>query len=361
VTEGPGQDRWRLRADAAQLLDVGRFDEARQRAGRLVAMAPDDPDALCLLTQALLGGRPDAARDAEAVARRAIAAAPDGEWAHRLLSIALIRQDRRSEAVDVARVATRLAPHHWQAWVQLAMAGGDIPAVRGEAWEAARHAVALAPLEAETHFAMGAVADAVDHAVARTAYREALRLDPGHLGAQNNLALVDLKQKKLLDGARGFVQAGTLDPTSALPAHNLQVTMLALLRRGHLVVWVGYFLLARVARLDSAGTTAVAIGLLWTAVVTGLSVLVWRRVRAMPAAVRHAAWTLATRDRTVAGWAISLALAAVLLAVGLLTGGAHGTVLAIGSWALGLGVVSLLTGVVVSWVAGRRIRRARPR
>nr|WP_204041270.1 hypothetical protein [Acrocarpospora phusangensis] len=118
---------------------------------------------------------------------------PHGEWGHRLASLALERLGRDSEAVDAAQEAVRLAPGSWAARLRLAGALRHLPGRWREASAEAAKAVRYAPEEPGPHALSGDLALARgDHRRAATAYRAALRRDPGHTGARVNLGLTYL-------------------------------------------------------------------------------------------------------------------------------------------------------------------------
>lgn len=78
-----------------------------------------------------------------------------------------------------AREAVRRDPADWRCHVALAEALA--PTEPDEAIEAARRAILLAPRESRPHEVLGDIAAAADDvALARRAYRDALRLDPGN-------------------------------------------------------------------------------------------------------------------------------------------------------------------------------------
>src|ERR1017187_3397844 len=87
-----------------------------------------------------------------------IAENPEGEWPHRLASLALSGLGRHQEAAEMARNGVRLAPHSAPCHITLA----QVLAKRGsdlvEARAAADRAVSLAPLDARSHMAVGMVA-----------------------------------------------------------------------------------------------------------------------------------------------------------------------------------------------------------
>ncbi len=137
-----GLDANALNAEAMRLRAAGRRDEAEAIARRILAAAPDhDP------TLRLLGVLRDEAGDHAAAAdlfARLIELSPDDAEAHYNLATSLLALARHEDAIDHFRRAIALAPDHAKAHSNLS------GALRGsgrfaEAEEAARTAVALAP------------------------------------------------------------------------------------------------------------------------------------------------------------------------------------------------------------------------
>jgi len=94
---------------AFQLTEAGQDEQAMQILTRLLAGYPDNAG----LTYTVLAVTHSAAgrlEESEAMARRAIAAAPDYSEAHRLLAHALIYQGKELEAEHSLRTALELSP-----------------------------------------------------------------------------------------------------------------------------------------------------------------------------------------------------------------------------------------------------------
>ncbi|GGK99826.1 hypothetical protein Sme01_37690 [Sphaerisporangium melleum] len=151
-----------------------------------------DPRAWCVVAVArLTRDLPEGALEA---AGEAVARDPDGEWGHRLVSLALERLGRDSEAVVAAQDAVRLAPGSWAARLRLASALRRLPGRWRDAWAQAQHAVRFAPEQPEPHVLTGDLALVRgDHRQAAAAYRAALRREEGHTGARINLGLTYLR------------------------------------------------------------------------------------------------------------------------------------------------------------------------
>ncbi|MEW9529973.1 tetratricopeptide repeat protein [Microbispora sp. NPDC049125] len=151
-----------------------------------------DPRAWCAVAVARLArDQPEAALDA---ARQAVGRDPQGEWGHRLVSVALERLGRDSEAVASAREAVRHSPGSWAARLRLGSALRRRPGGWREAWAEARAAVRFAPEEPDPHVLVGDLALLRgDHDSAARAYAAALRRRPDHPAARVNLGLTLLR------------------------------------------------------------------------------------------------------------------------------------------------------------------------
>lgn len=154
-----------------------------------------DPRAWCAVAVARLSrDQPEAALEA---ARQAVGRDPDGEWGHRLASLALERLGRDSEAVASAREAVRLAPGSWAARLRLGGALRRIPGRWRDAWAEARKAVRFAPDEPDAHVLAGDLALLRgEHERAARSYELALRRAPDHPGARINLGLTLLRWER---------------------------------------------------------------------------------------------------------------------------------------------------------------------
>ena len=107
---------------AAHLIDLRRFDQARQELGHALSETPTDVEALLLLSHLELeDGQLEASADA---ATRAAAEAPDDVRCHLLLASALQGLNRDRAAVDAARAAVRLAPDEPMTFLWILMPGG---------------------------------------------------------------------------------------------------------------------------------------------------------------------------------------------------------------------------------------------
>lgn len=211
-------------ARARVMLDLRRHDEAAGLLGPILAADPGNSTGWCLLALAHIGaGR---FKDAIVSAGRAIAAAPDYDWPHRLTCTAQLCMGNARAALRAAEEARRLSPQSWQAHVCVAeatLATGENFRLAAEAAAAAR---ALAPNAAEVHVISGKVSFALTRRKAARAHLErALALDPQHGDALNELGRVTFSGPFRGHAARYFLRAVRVNPRVSTYSSNLDVTV----------------------------------------------------------------------------------------------------------------------------------------
>lgn len=337
-------------ARARNLVALDKDAQARDLLARVLAEDPENAEALCLMAQSCLGLRDKLG--AVRAARAACRADPESEWACRLLALALARNRRADEAVWAATRAVQLEPGSWRTHVVRAEVDTILRAVTPTTESAAREAVRLAPHEAECHRQLGVVLlERKRYREARAALSEALRLDPQDAAARNDLARIDVRKRwNVGRAAAGFAAAAALDPTEQVAAHNLTVAGATGLRVVHLILAADLFTLGRAASqhngnraLAGAAFAAAAVAL------TAFGFLVWRGARPR---TLHLLAVVLRRDRMLAAWFILLV--ATLVCVGVATVvPAHDIV-----GTMACAYVTLFTGVLVTWVRGRRLKSA---
>ncbi|MFN8080581.1 MAG: tetratricopeptide repeat protein [Kineosporiaceae bacterium] len=287
------------------LLDAHRPEEALRALGPRLAEAPHDVRLLTLL------GRVHAQRqDREAmlqVANALAAVQPDGFFGHLLAAEALFALKQYHSALYAAQRAVERAPdmdvcHRMVAWT-----ASEVKGSQTLAWSAARHAVALDPLDADNHTCMGTIAmEQGDHQVAERAFAEALRLNPGEANARHNLGVMHSRQGRLTAAAEDLLASAALDPHHDLLARNLTAVVHQWMRRTHYGL-VGLWLVMLIATLSAPpawnlwarlGVLVVcaAIGVWWTRLTlrrlgSGASRVIWRVVHRGATALRF--WLMA--------------------------------------------------------------------
>jgi Flp pilus assembly protein TadD len=264
---------------AEHLLAIHRPQEALRLVGALLASEPANGAALCLAARAELAiGEPTRARD---LATRAVAAQPHEEHPLRLLALAWSAMGRSDEAHDAAAAAVACAPNVWQTHYTLAHVSSGVPGMSSAALEAARRAVELAPHEADAHAVLGLVAvENKDKATAEKSLREALRLDPDHAGARNDLGRLQMLRKNHFGAASHFFHAAANDVRSDVARRNIDAALTVAV--GRVVFWmsVAVFVIGRFA-VQTDSDMAVEAGYLMLAVLIGLAI--WQAVVIVPA------------------------------------------------------------------------------
>ncbi len=206
---------------ATAYVDTRRWRQALEVLRPVISRSPEDPYALCLIAHCHLGLQ-DPSR-ALAAANAAAAAAPMDPWAARLQSAALRAARRWREARAAADRAIGLAPNSLDTHLERAAvdAASGRPTRAGIA--AAHQAVRLGPDVPAAHVASGNVWLVRRRPKqARTAFTEALRLDPTNVAAQHGLALIAQQFGSQLEAARLLIGIIRLDPANQQYAKQLR-------------------------------------------------------------------------------------------------------------------------------------------
>ena len=268
------------------LLEAGRGEEAITLLTRGLSMAPQDDEVLCLMTQAFV--EMNKWRDAWRYSERAIAAAPENDWAHRLHSIALGNCARRNEAVAAAKEAVRLnpmLPHNWHT-----LASSQLNVFnREEARVSAAHLQSLAPSWHMSHQMLSLVAlkegknkEAENHC------RRELELNPNSYYGMNNLGVALLNQKRKREAIDVFTRAAKLNPAAPIARDNIAAAVTKYLPRVSIpffAVWVILQGFRAISEYGAGGLLILALGFM--ALLIGGGFLVrWYRYRNLPTEVR---------------------------------------------------------------------------
>jgi tetratricopeptide (TPR) repeat protein len=306
VSEPAGQNNALERGRT--LIVAHQFDQAKRVLADTIAANPHNAAVWRMMALAHLGS--EDYPDALDAANQALALAPQSADMHLLLARVLIASDRVREGVELARTALRIAPDMVDAHLVLAR---GLTVVRQELDQALWHAERARELEpdsARTHYAVGSALCAFRTRKAALRAREsletALRIDPQHSAAWNDLGLTELRRNRSAQAARDFVTTLQLDPQSRTAAHNLPLAIWMLVTRrffwaqGILVLTVTLMIVAAICDANSlaAGIVAhvVAVAMVATA---SWWVTVRRLLRVFPATMRTAAWRMLRQDRLV--------------------------------------------------------------
>lgn len=159
------------------LLEVGRYDEARELLARRLADAPSDARAWTRMSRCHSAAGEGA--EAERALDQALAHHPDYAYAHILRSYLFHGAPNWPKALAAGREAVRCAPDEWSAHVALARAMAHPFHQWSDALEVAYEAVRLAPDEPQAHHAVYAYAYLLKKQdVVESSARAALAVDP---------------------------------------------------------------------------------------------------------------------------------------------------------------------------------------
>lgn len=155
-----------------------QFDAVEHSLANVLALAPDEPDALRLLGMA----RQRNGKHAQAIDcfRRVLAVWPADADMHVCLGIALFEQDDTDAAVQHLRRACELAPDSASAWFNLGEALGR-QAHSPQAVNALQRAIAIDATHVSARLSLARILASmgrIDDAIA--GYRDVLRRDPGN-------------------------------------------------------------------------------------------------------------------------------------------------------------------------------------
>lgn len=271
---------------ARALINANRAGAAIGLLHRWLATEPDDP--ACWLMLAIAWGVEANPAQMRAAAERAISLAPDEPLGHRLISAALADLGQPEPAAHAALQAIRLDPDDPGGHLAYAAAASRLPRFREDAYRAAWRAIELDPDDADTHFVFALTCDALNRTTeCRRAYQEALRRDPGHSAARNNLAALDagFGSRSLSTSLHAFGGVLQSDPQSVEAKENLQLVAYRGVRRFYWVAVIGCLVCTAMAGAGGGQRGArVAVGALTFAIVIGYTTVL---VRQMPAGVRR--------------------------------------------------------------------------
>ena len=320
-------DVYRQEMDRAEwLADAGQYERAIQILTRLLANYPDEAGSIYIALSSAQGSA-NRLEEAEAAARRAVAALPDSPDAHRLLACSLIDQDREPEAERSLRTALDLDPQDSRLFHLMSMTMTEMGRTE-EATFYAREAVRLSPGSANHHTLLARVQMDTDAQAAEASLQEALALEPAHAGALLHLAQLRQNQRDHVGAAKAAAAyaAHTSDPLQARAA--VDAIFLSTVRALHLglIACIALMLMSAAFRV------------------------VGRRVRALRTAFagrgRIMTRSFIRRHRLATAWTLLLLLTWLALGAGtieLLMGG-----IAILAGAFGMGILLLIGGLIAA-------------
>ena len=212
VLDGPGSDS--LVNEAAQLLAVGRVDEAGSKIKQALGVDPANSNALSL--QAIIAVVQNEKGEALNLADKAVAAGPNSATALIARSYAQQANFDLEAARKSLEEAVRLKPENALAWARLA----ELQSSFGEldkALDAARKAVELNPNLSRTQTVLGFVyLIQIKTIEARAAFNRAIEQDQADSLPRLGLGLAKIRDGELEDGRREIEIAASLDSNSSI-------------------------------------------------------------------------------------------------------------------------------------------------
>jgi tetratricopeptide (TPR) repeat protein len=218
-----------LLREAEALCEVRRYGDAIQRATDAASREANNAYVYRVWARALLGS--EQYREAERVANQAIWLAPANSTGYRQRAVALCGMVRTAsgaertrlagEATNAAREAVRLAPYDANCHLGLADAL-SLSKDAAAANEALQRAIRMAPNSASTWVTASVVALGVKNwSTAIEASQRALRLDPNNYAALNNLGVALRGAGRGNEGTRVLARAAAVEPDRTTARLNL--------------------------------------------------------------------------------------------------------------------------------------------
>ncbi|WP_067845221.1 tetratricopeptide repeat protein [Nocardia lijiangensis] len=212
-------------ARAKVLIDLGRIEAARAKLGAVLAAEPDNADALMLMGYAWF--RTGEYERSIGYSASALAVFPDYQSALRVLALAeqelahlaepdsAQRQRHYDRALAAATRSAELDPEYVENLRLLA--GIQSATDSATALATIDRAIEIDPDRADLHRVRGSILrrGGISASGAEAALREALRLQPEHVDATQELALLDLDRGDREAGERGLRMVAQWDPSRA--------------------------------------------------------------------------------------------------------------------------------------------------
>jgi tetratricopeptide (TPR) repeat protein len=196
------------------LLTVGRVEEARGDIETALQLDPRNSHASAL--QAVIAVVQNRKDEALQLARKAVALDPTSAAAWVALSYVQQARFDLQEALTSLREAVRLSPDDALIWARLAELWLSVGNLK-KALDAAQRAVALNPHVARTQTVVGfAFLTQIKIRNAKDAFERAIQLDPAAPLPRLGLGLAQIRQGKLKAGREEIEIAASLDPNNSL-------------------------------------------------------------------------------------------------------------------------------------------------
>lgn len=199
-----------IKEQTQTLIDLDRYAEAQSVIAKGLAIAPDNYDLLCMMSQVFITQKKW--NDARLNAEQAIKAEPNLSWAYRLHSHALRGGGRRHDAIKSAKEAVKFEPYDSLNWYTLCLAQLQVFDLK-EASIAAEKMRELSPDWYLSHQALALVAsDKKNYKEAEEHLSRALELNPNSYESLNNMGVNLLNQKRKREAIEFFNLAAKLNP-----------------------------------------------------------------------------------------------------------------------------------------------------
>jgi predicted TPR repeat methyltransferase len=206
-------------AYARELQKEGRLEAADELYRRIIAVAPDYPEAWHF--RGIVVFQLGRLSEAEALIRRAVELAPSYPDAHNNLGNVLQHQKRAEEAMTCYERALALRPDLADAHNNLGNALQQQKRYE-EAVSRYERAIALRPDMADAHLNLGRALEALDRmAEALDAFRQAVLLRPFHADSYRGLGWVLYGQGRIDEAAEVYRKWLSFEPDNPLAAHQL--------------------------------------------------------------------------------------------------------------------------------------------
>ncbi len=242
------------------LARAGQRDAASEILSQVLAVDPEEPDALQLL--GMIVRATGEAERAAALYRRSLQSNAKQPHVYNNLGNVLLDLDRTDEAIKAYRAALKLQPAYADALTNLGLALvrlGDAAAAE----KSLRDAIELEPANAKSWAGLGqALRAAGDPAEAVAAFLKSLSLRPNHVPTLHNLAVALRLQGEAEKAASILESCAVAEPKSAEVRYNL----------GHC-----YFEMGRIDDAANAYRAAIAIQPTFRDAHDSLSRLLWQR------------------------------------------------------------------------------------
>lgn len=212
VVYSPGPDS--LTNQAAQLLSVGRVNEANSKARQALSADPANSDALSL--QSIIAVVQNNKDKALNIAKKAVAAGPDSATAQIALSYAQQASFDLEGARASLKKAIALEPENALAMARLAELWSSFGNL-DKALAIAQKAVSIDPNLSRTQTVLGfSYLTQIKTAEAKDAFNKAIELDQADSLPRLGLGLAKIRDGELEDGRREIEIAASLDSSSSI-------------------------------------------------------------------------------------------------------------------------------------------------